>query len=112
MYTVTLPGATLTNLTKNGDCYISDTAIGESVFSDLSSVDITDGETGIIENHTDMKLVLFYEENNQYWFAFEEKSQFEKVVSTIEEAIETNSDDLTDVQMALADIYEMILGGM
>lgn len=112
MYTVALPNATLTNLIKNGDCYISDIVIEESVFSDLSSVNVTDSETGITENHTDMKLVLFYEEKNQYWFAFEEKSQFEKVVGSIEKSIETNSDDLTNVQMALADIYEMIVGGI
>lgn len=43
-----------------------------------------------------------------FYLAFREKTQQEKIL----EVITANTNGLTDVQVALAEVYEMILGGM
>lgn len=108
MYKIKLPKTEIAELRLNGNNFISDTEVGMSMFEDLSSVEITDTDTGISKTFTDMRLIHVTQVGKEFWFALEEKSPYEKAI----ESIRTNSDDLTDVQMALAEIYEMMIGSV
>lgn len=111
MYTVKLPNGTLTNLELNGNNYIASEVVSDEMFSDLSSVQIIDEDTEQVATYTDMKLIKNTAIDGRSWFILAEKTTSEKFVETVNSAIESNSNDLTDVQMALADLYEMIIGG-
>ena len=105
MYTITLAdGTKLKNLELNGNNYIAEGVIEDSVFEgNLDTVKITDGET--TETFTDMRLMSNIVRDNRSWFVLGEKSEEEKQF----EAINTS---FTDLQMALAEVYEMMIGGM
>lgn len=90
MYTMTLhDGTVLRNLELNGNNYIADGVLADSVFADnLTSVTITDGET--VETFTDMCLVSNREEEGRSWFVLGEKSAQQKQeerVAELEEAL-------------------------
>lgn len=93
MYVVTLAdGTTITNLSKNGDMYISKSEIKPSIFDyNCSPVIINNGEYD--DTHEHMALITLYEELNEaeepeYWFALrdvtEEELQKIKMQSDIE----------------------------
>ena len=77
VYTVTLAdGTELTNLTLNGNNFISETAIGAAVFEDnCSPVVISDGETE--ETHEHMELVQVTVYGGDYWFVLRDIPQEE-----------------------------------
>lgn len=112
MYTIKFPKAVLEHLELNGNNYISKTLIDEEIFKDLSKVIIVDEDTKFEEPHEEMKLIHYTKYGEEYWFALEDKSEPEKLTDKIRNAIQANSSDLTDVQIALAEIYEYIIGGM
>lgn len=105
MYKITLSdGTQLENLTLNGNNYIAQGEIADSVFEDkLSTVKIFDGENE--EVCTDMVLLSNIVRDGKSWFVLGRKSEEEKQF----EAINTS---FTDLQMALAEVYEMMIGGM
>lgn len=98
MYTITLAdGKKLENLDKNGDNYVSKTKIDESIFkNNLSKVTVSDGETETTYENVEFVQQMQWSDGTWY-LVF-------RVVSGAEKSI-------TDIQMALADVYEMILGG-
>ena len=98
MYTITLAdGKKLESLDKNGDNYISKTKVDESIFkNNLSKVTISDGETETTYENVEFVQQMQWTDGTWY-LVF-------RVVSGAEKSI-------TDIQMALADMYEMILGG-
>ena len=108
-YTITLAdGTQLTNLEMNGSNYVSKVRVDESIFeNNLSTMTVSDGET--VETYRDM---VFVQQmpwgDGTFYLAFREKTQREKLLA----AIAQNADGLTDVQLALAEVYEMILGGV
>ena len=57
------------------------------------------------------KLMVFIQQmewaDGTFYLAFREKTKEEKLVA----ALNTTSDSVTDVQVALAEVYEMVLGG-
>ena len=109
MYTITLANGTqLTGLDKNGTNYVSKEKVDESIFKDnLSTMKVSDGETEI--TYADIIFVQQMEwSDGTYYLAFREKTTQEKAL----EAITANTNSVTDVQVALAEVYEMILGGM
>ena len=112
MYTITMAdGTKLENLELNGNNYISETVIEDSVFEgNLDTVEISDGST--TETFTDMRLMSNIVRDGRSWFVLGEKSAQQKAMEKIEKLYTTNADSITDVQMALAEAYEMILGGM
>lgn len=112
MYTITLAdGTKLKNLELNGNNYISETAIEDSVFEgNLDTVKISDGST--TETFTDMRLMSNIVRDGRSWFVLGEKSAQQKAMEQMEKLYTTNADSITDVQVALAEVYEMILGGM
>lgn len=101
MYTIQLANGTqLKDLTLNGNNFISDTIIEDSVFKDnLSTVTITDNDTKTTETYKDMVLIqnTSYDGEHSY-FILGEQSEEEKTI--------------TDLQVAIAEVYEMILGGV
>lgn len=78
MYTITLhDGTKLENLELNGNNFIAEGVVEDSVFTDnLATVVITDGTT--TNNYTDMALVINRVENGRSWFVLREKTEQEK----------------------------------
>lgn len=112
MYTVELAdGTQLENLTLNGNNFIAEGIIESSVFQDnLSTVVITGGETA--ETYHDMVLIQNEPHDGRSWFILGETSPQDKALAAVRKMIESNADSITDVQVALAEIYEMMQGGM
>lgn len=107
MYTITLTDSKqITNLELNGTNYVSEVKIDEHIFEhNLSTMKVSDGKT---ENtYTDMIFVQQIEIDGKYYLAFRAKTQNEKLA----EIIKKNTSSVTDMQMALAEVYEMISGG-
>ena len=78
MYTITLSNGTkLENLELNGNNYISEQIIEDSVFEGgLDTVEISDGET--TETFTDMRLMSTRVDNGKSWFVLGEKTAQQK----------------------------------
>lgn len=78
MYTITLAdGRKLENLELNGNNYIAEGVIEDSVFTDnLSTVTISDGETA--ETFEDMVLLSNRVDGGRSWFILGVKSEKEK----------------------------------
>lgn len=96
-YTITLAdGRKLTGLTKNGDNFVSATQVDETIFvNNLSTMKVSDGETEIIM--TDVQFIQQMEWADGNWYlAFREISEAEKA--------------MTNLELALVEVYEMILG--
>ena len=111
MYNITLAdGTVLKNMELNGNNYISECVIDAAVFKDnLATVTITDGKT--TETYEDMVLLSNRVDGGRSWIVLGEKSAQEKAMERINAMLSSAADSLTDVQMALAEVYEMILGG-
>lgn len=77
MYTITLAdGTVVDNLSMNGNNYISNAEIKESVFeNNCAPVIISDGETE--ETHTAMALIHVTKMDGTYWFALRDRSASE-----------------------------------
>lgn len=108
-YTITLAdGQKLTGLSKNGDNFVSSEKVGETIFKDnLSTMKVSDGETE--ETFENMVFIQQMEwSDGTFYLAFREQTPQEKMLA----AIAANSESVTDMQLALAEVYEMILGGM
>lgn len=70
-------GTEIKNLTRNGDNFISDTKVDESLFAgNLTSLTITDGEDVIIEMNN-AELIQQIEYQGKYWLCFRELSERE-----------------------------------
>lgn len=110
MYQITLhDGTVLDDLELNGNNFISEKVIDDSVFSgNLDTVTISNGET--TETYTDMKLLSNRVDGGKSWFVLGEKTEQEKAMERLLAALTINSESITDVQLALAEVYEMILG--
>ena len=107
MYTITLTdGKQITNLELNGTNYVSEVRVDEHMFEhNLTKVKISDGENGIL--YDDLIFIQQMEIDGKYYLAFRAKTQNEKLA----EIIKKNASSVTDMQMALAEVYEMIAGG-
>lgn len=79
MYTITLhDGTKLNNLELNGNNFIAEGIVEDSVFTDnLATVSINDGNT--TETYTDMVLVINRVDGGRSWFVLREKSEQEKM---------------------------------
>lgn len=100
MYTMTLSdGTKLENLELNGNNWISSAKLTEKDFEGkLVKVSVTDGEHTYDFNNA--VLVQIVELDSKYWFILREKTREEKMEESI-----------TATQVALADVYEQMLGG-
>lgn len=112
MYKITLAdGTVLKNLELNGNNYIAEGVIDDAVFKDnLATVTITDGKT--TETYEDMVLLSHRVDGGRSWIVLGEKSAQEKAMERINAMLSSAAaDSITDVQLALAEVYEMMLGG-
>lgn len=108
MYTITLAdGKKLTGLTVNGSNYVSKEKVDESIFKDnLAVMKVSDGKTEIL--YKDMEFIQQMEWNDgTYYLSFCEKTKEEK----LEALVSSTVSNITDVQVALAEVYELISGG-
>jgi hypothetical protein len=109
MYTITLAdGTKIKNLDMNGTNYVSEKKIDESIFTEtnLKTVTISDGETE--ETYSDWEFTQQMEwADGTFYLAFHEKTEQEKLIDTIK----SSSTSITDIQEALTELYEMIIGG-
>ena len=112
MYTITLnDGTKLENLELNGNNFIAPGIVEDSVFEgNLDTVTITNGE--ITDTYTDMRLMSNRVDNGRSWFVLGEKTAQEKAMERLNKLMSSSMDSITDVQMALAEVYELILGGV
>ena len=97
-YTITLAdGKKLTGLTKNGDNYVSKEKVDETIFTDnLTTMTVSDGETET--TYHNVELIQQMEFPDGWYLCFRELTEAELVV--------------TELQEALAEVYELIAGGM
>lgn len=104
MYKITLKdGTILNNLTLSGNNFTSQEIISNSTFeNNLDTVIVEDEERS--ETHTNMFLVTNRTIDNKSCFILAEKTP-QQIQS---ESLDSN---ITDIQMALVDLYESILGG-
>lgn len=101
MYIITLAdGKKITNLEKNASNYISKTKVDESIFeNNLTTMIVSDGVNE--ELFSNMVFVQQMEWNDgTFYLTFREKTEEEK-----------KEDVITEIQMALAEVYEMAIGG-
>lgn len=111
-YTITLAdGKQLTGLGLNGNNFVSTEKIDESIFNgNLSTMTVSDGVSETVYN--DVELIQQMQWSDGTWYlAFRELTPFEKKEKMLAEVIEENNNSVTDIQLALAEIYEMITGG-
>jgi len=104
MYSIKLNNGTiLTNLILNGNNFISEKVITDDIFTDnLDTVEISDGKSTQI--YQDMMLVANRVIDGKSWFILAEKTPEQKEKETLKATI-------TDLQMALVEMYETLLGG-
>ena len=104
MYTIKLNNGTIiSNLVLNGNNFISDKIISDDIFTNnLDKVEISDGKSTQIYN--DMVLVANRVIDGKSWFILAEKTPEQKEKETLKATF-------TDLQMALVEMYETLLGG-
>lgn len=98
-YTIKLSdGKELTNITRNGNNYISNVRIDESIFkNNLKTVIISsDTDTEVYHNLIFVQQVEW--EDGTFYLAFREETLHEK-----------ESRVITEIEVALAEIYELVL---
>ena len=112
MYKITLAdGTVLDKLELNGNNYIAGRVLEDAVFEgNLATVKITDGKE--TETFTDMLLLSHRVVNGKSWFVLGEKSDQQKAMERLDKLLTSNAESITDIQMALAEVYELIMGGM
>lgn len=106
MYKITLAdGTEIGNLELNGNNYISPTAVDSAVFDgNMSTVTITDADGGDTQQITDGVLLSNIVRDGRSWLVLAEKSAEQKQQEAVDTAV-------TDLQLALAEVYEMMIGG-
>ncbi len=112
-YTITLAdGRKLTDLGKNGDNFVSPEKVDETIFkNNLSVMTVFDGETETVYHN--VELIQQQEWADGSWYlAFREQTAQERAMAALNKAVADNADSMTDLQMALAEVYEMIVGGI
>ena len=103
-------GTTIDSLRLNGNNYISKTEITAEMFAGNLSTVTVEGPDGAQTYHG-MKLVQISKVGKEWWFILAEKTEQEKLREKLEAAMASNAEDITSVQLALAEIFEMMVNG-
>ena len=99
-------GTELKGFKQNGNNYVSQTEVDVSVFEDnLSTLTIVDGDTQMVMHNAELIQQVQYADG--WYLCFREKTKEEE----LDASISANASSVTDVQVALAEVYEMIFGG-
>ena len=64
-----------------------------------------------VQTYHDMKLVQISKVGEEWWFILAEKTDQEKLREKLEAALASNAEDITSVQLALTEIFEMMVNG-
>ena len=106
MYKITLDdGSTVDNLELNGNNFIAQGEVSDDTFEGkLSEVKILDKSTNTEETYTDMVLLSNIVRDRRSWIVLGEKTEAQKERERVE-------DNFTDIELAIAEVYEMIIGG-
>ena len=90
----------------NGNNYVASTAVDDAVFKDnMASVTITNLEDESTEQIEDGVLLSNIVRDGKSWLVLGQKTPEQKRQETIDSTF-------TDLQMALTEVYEMMIGGM
>jgi len=108
MYKITLAdGTELKNLEMNGNNYIAEGVLEDSVFErNLTTVTITDGET--TEAYTDMRLMSNRVEDGRSWFVLGEKTAQQKAKERMEAQIAANADRQEFLEDCIAEMASQV----
>lgn len=108
MYSITLSdGTVLPNLEIHGNNYVANAVLVRSDIEDkLDSITITDGE-GHTETETNQAIYYFDIENGKTWFVLGDKTEEMRMRERISELETVN----TELELALTEVYELIIGG-
>jgi hypothetical protein len=99
-------GTQLKDVMATGNRYIANEIISDDVFkNNLSRVTITEGNE--TETYTDMTLESSYIWGDKSCFVLKEKPQHNR----INERIDKITQGITDIEVALAEIYETLFAG-
>lgn len=106
MYKITLAdGTEIGNLELNGNNYITPTAVDSAIFDgNMATVTITNLDSGDTRQITDGVLLSNIVREGRSWIVIGQKS----AEQTRQEAVDTA---VTDLQLALAEVYELMIGG-
>lgn len=106
MYKITLAdGTEIGNLVRNGNNYISSTAVDSAVFDgNMATLNITDVDSGDTRQITDGVLLSNIVREGRSWIVLGQKSAEQKRQEAVDTAV-------TDIQLALAEVYELMIGG-
>ena len=98
----------LENIGKNGDNWISEETIDDSVFTDeaLKRVEIENIDTGEVEELLNQSLVQNIECQGAYWFIFREKSHEEMLIDTLTKQTEVLVAAVTDLETRVEEIED------
>lgn len=102
MYKITFKdGTQLENLELNGNNFISPVILSDAVFEGkLGEVRVFDSETETETVYKDMVLIANRVFDGKSWFILAEKTEDDK-----------ERERITDMELALTELYEMIIGG-
>ena len=108
MYTIKLnDGTKLENLALNGNNFISESPLDEGIFEGkLARVEIKDEESGEVSILENGYLASLRECEGAYWFVLIEEPTENRIARVLNNA----TGDITSIELALAEIYEMIIG--
>lgn len=100
MYTITLAdGTKLENLELNGNNYIAEGVIEDSVFTDnLATVTITDGTA--TETYEDMLLLSNRVDGGRSWIVLGKKTEQQKAMERIDKLLAANAAQITAMEAA------------
>lgn len=106
-------GTELTGFTQNGNNYVRGEPVDEAVFAGkLSTLTLTDGEEEIVLHNAELVQQVHYEGmpglEDGWYLCFREKTPQEVMA----EKLKSSDAEMSDLQLALAEVYEMMLGGM
>ena len=105
-------GTVIDNLTMNGNNFVSKRPITAEMFDGkLSEVQMVyENEDGIevTETINDAKLIQIDTKHGGWWFILAETPANEKAAMLIDETLKKNSTSITDLEMALVEVYELL----
>lgn len=105
-------GTELSEFTQNGNNYVRSYPVDETVFlNNLSTLTLTDSTETIVMHNAELVQQVHYENmpglEDGWYLCFREKTPQEIMA----EKLRSNDVEMSDLQLALAEIYEMMLGG-
>lgn len=105
-------GTELAGFQQNGNNYFREDKVDETALAgNLSTLTLTDGEETIVLRNAELVQQIHYEGvpglEDGWYLCFREKTQQEVMA----EKLRSGAAEMSDLQLALAEVYEMMLGG-